>query len=186
MLVKISNLRDPSDIDTIASLTPTYMGFNFCHLSPHYIGEIDASLFSNIPAKVRKTGRFENQHTLQIISLAGRYSLNTIQLDGNESPSQCERLSAEGLEVIKTITEQQLDQTEQYEGVCNRFVFRVGSTDKISTLYHGKTPFLIETNNLTFTHPMLCGVDTATLFEIDVARKDIAQVTQFIKKYSML
>lgn len=186
LLTKISGLRDPEDIESIALLGPTYMTFDFVSLSKRYMGEVDASIFRKLPTRIRRTGRFSNQDTLSIVALAGRYGITTIELDGDETAAQCEQLSAEGLEVLKTIKTKDLINIANYEGVCNRLIFKEFNTQTV-TNYNGKTPFLICSDELKIVqHQMFCGVDCGDTLESSVACKDINAVKNFLNFYKAI
>lgn len=151
MQIKICSLRDPETIAQIAALKPDYMGFCFDAMSEHYLGEVDETLLLHIPRQVRKIGLFRDEAPLRIAALAGRFGLNGVQLQGNESPQVCELLSAEGLEIIKNFDDTNIDKAEGYEGVCNKFILNVNPSK-----YKGRTPFLY---SQMVAHKMFCGLD---------------------------
>ncbi|MEG0033022.1 MAG: hypothetical protein RSF93_06850 [Mucinivorans sp.] len=134
MIIKINGVRNPADIPKLLELNPLYLSFDFRRDSDDYIGEVDEAIYSKIPLKIRKIGIFENDDPLYILSLAGRFTLSTIELEGDESRLDCELLAAEGVELIKTINS--VSQIEKYEGVCNKFIIRRA---EISKQYTGRT-----------------------------------------------
>ncbi|MEG0602587.1 MAG: hypothetical protein RR980_06730 [Mucinivorans sp.] len=134
MIIKINGIRDPEMIPQLMELNPLYLCFDFRRHVNDYIGEVDEAIYSKIPPKVRKTGIFENDNPLYILSLAGRFTLSTIELEGDESRLDCEILAAEGVELIKTINN--ISQIEKYEGVCNKFIIR---DPEILKVYRGNT-----------------------------------------------
>lgn len=140
MNLKIDGLRDPETINQILQKTqPQYLTLNFIHSSNQYIGEVDEAIYANIPIKIRKTGIFANTNPLHMIYIAGRFSLTAIQLDGNEPPTICEKLSAEGVEILKTISDTK--QFDRYEGICNKLIIR---DKKILEAYRGSMPLIVD------------------------------------------
>lgn len=140
MIVKIDGVRDPEQIYKITGeceKLPNYLCFDFRRNSPNYMGEVDEAIYSKIPLKIRKTGIFQDDTPLYILSMAGRFMLSAVQLEGNESKIECEILAAEGVEVIKAINNAQ--QIEKYEGICNKFIIR---DHKILKTYTGQTPII--------------------------------------------
>lgn len=144
MVLKIDKVRDPEVIYRIISHNPGYLGFDFRRDSSHYIGEVDEAIYSRIPIKIRKCGIFENDDPLYMLSIAGRFSLSTIQLEGDEPIHHCELLAAEGVEVIKVL--KNISQAEKYEGVCNKFLIRDA---QLLAKYTGKTPLIVEKSILS-------------------------------------
>lgn len=183
MILKISDLRDPEQMRHIANLAPTYMGFDFRASSPRYMGEVDAALLGGIPFGIRKVGTFEGEHPLIIVSMAGRYGLNAVQIEGHTQPHKLEKLSGEGLEVIKVITDELLENAAQYDGVCNKLIFRLSTPEKIYD-YAGRTPFLVETTdpNYKCKHKYFAGIDSGPFLEKSYGCKDL----EILEKYMLI
>lgn len=192
VLLKVCRLRDPENIRQVVSLNPSMMGFDFCRSRSSYMGETDQAILHDIPYNIRKVGLFENQNVIEIASIAGRFMLNSVQIDGDFEPRECEMLSAEGLEVIKSFYIAHPDnffRTANYEGVCHRFIFKLSTTLDFSVLDHytGSTPFMLamKMDNIDIpiiTHPMFCGFDTANSCEQAPAFKNMEALNQLIQK----
>lgn len=192
MILKICRVRDPEDIDEITKLSPDMMGFDFCRTRPSYMGEVDESILHNIPYTIRKVGLFINESPIEIASIAGRFMLNSVQLDGDTSPAECEMLAAEGLEVIKTFyisDAESFYKTQKYEGVCNRFIFKLSTTLDYSILdnYTGATPFMLslKMDNIVIpviNHKKFCGFDTASSCETSPTKKNINSLAELVNK----
>lgn len=193
MLTKVCSLRDPENIARLSALNPDYMGFQFSPLSARYMGEVDESLLYNLPPKVRRIGLFCDQSPLYIVSLAGRFGLNAVQLCGQEPPSTCELLAAEGLEVVKSFTIATRDSyllTQQYEGVCNKFLFRFAAPHRyaLAAEYGGTTPFLVHSDFnsrdlelcSTISHGLLCGVDIAPVGDLIDSKEAFDLLSLFV------
>lgn len=197
MLLKICRLRDPENIADLALLRPHYMGFDFVMSRSSYMGEVDEAVLSNIPRTIRRVGLFCDQSPVEIASIAGRFGLNSVQLDGNESASQCEEIAAEGLEVIKTIYvsgRESLARVAQYDGVCNKVLLKLSATLPIDVLerYDHATPFLLSLrlDNIDIEslpcHARMCGIDTGSSFETAPAIKDMARLVRFFNSIRSL
>lgn len=195
MYIKICGLRDPENMAAIATMGPTYMGFDFRSSSPRYIGQVDQSLLHPLGCAVRKVGIFDSDNTVTILSMAGRFGLNAIQVEGDKSSDALEILAADGLEVIKVVNlcnEAALYQATRYEGVVNKFIFRIPSPQQVALLevYEGKTPFLVTADFAAVTlggvlsvrNALMCGVDCGASFESRVGAKDLEQVRQFMER----
>lgn len=172
MLIKICGLRDPEVINNLSKLKPDYMGFDFRSTSARYIGEVDETLLYPIEPVIRKIGIFENEDTITILSKAGRYGLNAIQIEGQKDAQAIEMLSAEGLEVIKVIDlcdQQSINRGLQWDGVVHKFLFRIPSPQQVKLLdkWQGCSPFFISANwneiniddVLRVASDRLCGLD---------------------------
>ena len=101
------------------------------------------------------TGVFVDASTESMLETAKEYGLKAIQLHGNEQPEVCAMLQKEGYIVIKTFgmeTEADLDQTEQFAGCTDFFLFDTRSVS------HGGTGQIFNWNilkNKTITNPWI-------------------------------
>lgn len=69
------------NIAEVAALQPDYLGFIFYEKSPRYFdGEIPA-----LPPRIKKVGVFVDEKISKVIDLCKKYSLDVIQLHGNET-----------------------------------------------------------------------------------------------------
>ena len=101
-VIKICGMRESENIMAAAELKPDFMGFIFYPESPRFAGEIlNPEILSSLPADIRKTGVFVNAEFNKIMETIGKYSLNVVQLHGNESPDLCRRLKDTGIQVMK-------------------------------------------------------------------------------------
>ena len=143
MILKISNIRKPETFEQLYQYNADYITINLNQKSPNYIGEIDPAILSVVPENVKRCGRFDTANTMQIISKAGRYNLDAVELEGNEAtPTLCEQLAAEGIEVIKIIAQEQLHTIPKFEGLCNKYIFQ-NVPIKYLEIYKGSTPIMI-------------------------------------------
>jgi phosphoribosylanthranilate isomerase len=137
---------------------------------------------------------------------AAAYSLDYLQLHGNESPDLCHTLQKRGYALIKAFpiaTEDDLQQTAAYEGRVDYFLFDTkcagyGGSGKsfdwsVLHTYQGDTPFLlsggIRPDSLDairrFSHPRCAGIDLNSGFETEPGLKDVALLKEFIQAIRM-
>jgi len=198
-LIKVCGMREGKNIREIEQLGVNMIGMIFYSKSPRCVYEIPEYL----PEKAKRVGVFVNENKDYILIIADRFSLDYIQLHGNESPEYCQSLQLSGLKIIKNIsvaTERDLEQTKLYEGKCDYFLFDTkcesyGGSGKqldwdILHYYNGRTPFLLSGGiNLysirelqEFDHPRLIGYDINSRFETKPGKKDVKRVAKFVKQ----
>jgi tryptophan synthase alpha subunit len=198
-LIKVCGMRDGQNILDIEQLGVNMIGLIFYSKSPRCIYEMPKYL----PQQAKRVGVFVNEQKEYIQIIADRFSLDYIQLHGNESPEFCRSLQLAGLKVIKNFpiaTGRDLGRTELYEGKCEYFLFDTkcetyGGSGKqfdwdILQDYNGQTPFLLSggINRYSaralkaFDHPRLAGYDINSRFETRPGEKDVKRVANFIKQ----
>jgi phosphoribosylanthranilate isomerase len=86
MKIKICGMRDKENIKAIAALRPDYMGFIFYPESKRFAGDVlDENLLRHLPSNITKTGVFVNASAHDIRSAIDKYSLDAVQLHGDET-----------------------------------------------------------------------------------------------------
>ena len=101
-VIKICGMRETENIIAAAELKPDIMGFIFYPGSPRFAGELlNPEIVANLPADIRKTGVFVNADFDEITETVAKYSLDIVQLHGDETPELCRRIKDTGIEVIK-------------------------------------------------------------------------------------
>ena len=177
------------------------MGFIFWPKSSRYVSERPAYL----PSKCKRVGVFVDAAIETVKHIADEYSLDYIQLHGQESPAFIQTLRSlcgDSIAIIKAFniaTAADLAQTEPYEGIVDYFLFdtkarQVGGNGTkfdwtVLTEYVGDTPFLLSggigPNDAeqvqAFHHPLLAGIDLNSRFELAPGLKDIQQLKTFIQ-----
>lgn len=192
-------MREGKNILDIEQLGADMIGLIFYSKSPRCVYEMPDYLSNH----AKRVGVFVDEQAAYVQTIADRFSLDYVQLHGNESPGYCQALQHAGLNVIKNFpiaTEQDLEKTKLYEGTCNYFLFDTkcetygGSGKKfdwdILHYYKGDTPFLLSggidlysTRALkSFSHPQLAGYDINSRFEVKPGKKDVKRVAKFIKQ----
>ncbi|UII30330.1 phosphoribosylanthranilate isomerase [Fulvivirga ulvae] len=98
--LKVCGLRD--NIAEVAALRPDFAGFIFYDRSPRYAGDmLLKNYFNDFPESTMKVGVFVNQPVEKVLDTARQFSLDFVQLHGDESFAECLHLKANGLGVIK-------------------------------------------------------------------------------------
>ena len=90
-------MRDSENIRAIEQTKADLMGFIFHPKSPRFV----ASLPEYMPKKQKRVGVFVNASLEQILAKAQKFSLEYIQLHGDEPPAFCSELKNRGLKVIR-------------------------------------------------------------------------------------
>ena len=194
-------MREEKNIRRLIKLDIDIIGMIFYDKSPRFIKKKPDIDFIGT---IKKAGVFVNAKTEYIKKKAGEYSLDIIQLHGNESPEMCSSLKNEGFEVFKAFgIDKNFDfnQTQHYEKYCSFFVFDTktgnygGSGRKYNwdllDNYKGETPFLLSgglspqdiNTLLMFKHPHFGGIDLNSGFELQPGIKNIELLQDFINKF---
>lgn len=198
-LIKVCGMKDGDNIREVEQLGTNMIGLIFYSHSPRCIREIPAYL----PQKAKRVGVFVNEEVENVIKTANRFFLDYVQLHGSESAEYCLILKDAGIRIIKNFPiadEKDLEQTSQYEGICDYFLFDTkckqhggsGNPFDWNILHHytGQTLFLlsggIRPDSIEalekFNHPQLAGYDINSQFEITPGEKDIKKIANFIKQ----
>ncbi|MBQ0144267.1 MAG: phosphoribosylanthranilate isomerase, partial [Bacteroidales bacterium] len=125
MIVKVCGMRDPDNIRAIEALGVDWMGFIFYRKSPR-VAPDEAPDY--LPAACRKVGVFVNSSIEEIVSRVRGYSLDMVQLHGNESPDFCRQLSRllPGVDLIKAMqvrSAEDLTRASEYSGAVSWLLF---------------------------------------------------------------
>ena len=191
-------MRDGENIRAVEALGVDWIGFIFYPPSKRYVDIVP----SYLPKEAKRVGVFVNESIETIVDKATLFSLDIVQLHGDESPDMCQLLMEKQIKVIKAFgfsTSFPSEKIAQYEDSCYYFLFDTqtpthgGSGRKfdwnILQHYEGNTPFLLSggigTNDISaiqeFSHPLCIGIDINSQFELSPANKDIQSIQQFLK-----
>ena len=191
-------MRDSENIRAIEQTKADLMGFIFHPKSPRFV----ASLPEYMPKKQKRVGVFVNASLEQILAKAQKFSLEYIQLHGDEPPAFCSELENRGLKVIRAQRIANTDdiiraesynmadlmifdtKTELYGGSGKKFNWQLLEN------YKGCVPFLLSGGIRSDTfeeikalfHPQFAGIDLNSGFEISPALKDVGKLNNFIEK----
>jgi phosphoribosylanthranilate isomerase len=211
-VVKICGMRESENIIAAAELKPDFMGFIFYPKSPRFAGGLlNPEILSNLSAVIRKTGVFVNAEFKEIKETVEKYSLNVVQLHGNEPPELCCSLKDTGIQVIKAFNISENMSFTMYKNfiACTDYflfdtvtVHHGGSGQKFDWKlleeYDSGHPFLLSggispldiDNILNITNSFFYGIDLNSRFEIKPGLKDIEKLKKFIDqlrhKYKLL
>lgn len=195
-------MREPENIRQVEALGIDWMGFIFYPKSPRrYSGEAASQL------SIKKVGVFVNASLEEMMQTARKYSLDYLQLHGNESADDCYALQKRGFALIKAFsvaTKEDLEKVKDYEGRVDYFLFDTkcegyGGSGKqfdwsVLAAYKGETPFLLSggirpesTEAIcNFHHPSLAGIDLNSGFETEPGVKDVAKLKRFVGEIKKL
>ena len=191
-------MRDSENIRAIEQTKADLMGFIFHPKSPRFV----ASLPEYMPKKQKRVGVFVNASLEQILAKAQKFSLEYIQLHGDEPPAFCSEVKNRGLKVIRAQRIANTDdiiraesynmadlmifdtKTELYGGSGKKFNWQLLED------YKGCVPFLLSGGIRSdtfeeikaFFHPQFAGIDLNSGFEISPALKDVGKLNNFIEK----
>lgn len=191
-------MRDSENIRAIEQTKADLMGFIFHPKSPRFV----ASIPEYMPKKQKRVGVFVNASLEQILAKAQKFSLEYIQLHGDEPPAFCSELKNRGLKVIRAQRIANADdiiraesynmadlmifdtKTELYGGSGKKFNWQLLEN------YKGCVPFLLSGGIRSdtfeeikaFFHPQFAGIDLNSGFEISPALKDVGKLNNFIEK----
>jgi phosphoribosylanthranilate isomerase len=200
--IKICGMREPENILEVANLKPDLMGFIFYPVSPRYVGgTLNSEILSNLSPGIKKTGVFVNAGLDEIMDTISKYSLDMVQLHGDESPETCRRLYEEGIGIIKAFN---LKDSSGYNNYIKYIPFTTcflfdaftpeygGSGHKfdweILSDYDLGHPFILSGgiapgdifNILEITNSSFYGIDLNSRFELKPGLKDIESLKIFI------
>lgn len=191
-------MRDSENIRAIEQTKADLMGFILHPKSPRFV----TSLPEYMPKKQKRVGVFVNASLEQILAKAQKFSLEYIQLHGDEPPAFCSELKNRGLKVIRAQRIANADdiiraesynmadlmifdtKTELYGGSGKKFNWQLLEN------YKGCVPFLLSGGIRSdtfeeikaFFHPQFAGIDLNSGFEISPALKDVGKLNNFIEK----
>jgi phosphoribosylanthranilate isomerase len=202
LMIKICGMREPKNMLEVANLKPDLMGFIFYPASPRYAAKIlNPEIFTGFPADIRKVGVFVNTGVDKINETIRKYSLDMVQLHGDESPETCRRLSEAGIYVIKAFNINDstgFKSCAEYIPYTNYFLFDASTSKyggsgnkfdwKILDKYELGHPFFLSggiapgdvCNILEITNPAFYGIDLNSRFEVKAGLKDIKTLKKFV------
>jgi len=201
MKIKVCGMRDQNNINSVAQIPVDILGFIFYAKSKRFVGD-DFNI--TFPANTLKTGVFVNETIENILSLEQRYSLDFLQIHGDESADYCNELAgktkAQVVKAFQVYEEFDFTLLKAYQPYCNYFLFDTkcstygGSGKKFNwsvlDKYTLNTPFFLSGGIgeddaeiiAGFKHPQLFALDLNSKFEIEPALKDVAALKRFVEK----
>ena len=231
MIIKVCGMRDAQNIREVAELDIDMMGFNFWPESKRFVNMISSQAgivpdYSRerlyemarqgssrqyaFPNRIKRVGVFVDEMPQTIVTRVYNYSLDYIQLHGDESPVLIDNLRSTlvpdivpDIKFIKAFgisTADDFRQCDAFEGKADLLLFdyktegRGGSGKhfdwSLLDAYHGTTPFLLSggigpddaEELLRIKHPRFAGVDVNSRFETAPAMKDVGKLRNFVER----
>ncbi len=100
--IKVCGITRPEDARTAAVLGADLIGMIFYRRSPRHVQQHQAqAIIAALPQGVARVGVFVDEPIVSLLKLAQELELDYIQMHGNESDEQIEKVRGEGFEVIK-------------------------------------------------------------------------------------
>ena len=204
MNIKVCGITQLKQLQQLEGLGIEFAGFVFVKDSPRYIGKkINTEDILRADFDLRKVGVFQDDDYETIMEAVEEYSLDVVQLHGDETPALCEELQ-EDVEVIKSFSLQAADTNidelvADYDEVCDYYLFDTKTADgktggtgsqfdwNLITKARIEKPFFLSggigpddaKKILALKHPDLYGVDINSRFEKEPGVKDMALILQF-------
>lgn len=223
-------MRDADNIREVRQLGVDWIGLIFHPDSPRYVSQIrsragiipDYSKFEvqRLASKthetkeqlrpVKRVGVFVDDMPQNIVTRVVNYSLDVIQLHGNESVVMIDNLRRTldpdirpGILFVKALpvkTAGDVQKYKEYVGHVDYFLFDTktplagGSGEQfdwsVLEAYDGDVPFLLSggigpddaERIKSFRHPMFAGIDLNSRFETEPAHKDVESLRLFLDK----
>ena len=201
--IKVCGMREPENIREISGIEPDYMGFIFYPGSKRYTGNLSPAELKDFPDGIKKVAVFVNAAREEILNICLTYSIQIIQLHGEESPEFCRSFLDDGFQVIKAFRIGQIldmDEMERYTETCNFILLDTswegfGGTGRKFDWeqlreYRVKLPFFLSggiapddaARIKEMDHPQLYAVDLNSQFEIVPGLKNLNELDTFIRK----
>lgn len=190
-------MKSSSNIASLITLNPDFIGYIFHEQSPR---NMETNPKIDFPKNIKKVGVFVDKPLSFILDKAKKYTLDVIQLHGNETVELCQKLKLHSLKIIKAfnISKQfNFEQLYKFQESCDFFLFDAfgknaggnGITFNWELLqnYNGKIPFLLSggiDSNLVenikqLKHSKFIGVDINSKFEVTPGLKNTTKIKRF-------
>lgn len=224
-------MRDAQNIRDVAKLDIDMMGFIFWPKSKRFVNMISAqsgivpdysqerldemenkegSQRYTFPKRIKRVGVFVDEMPQTIVTRVYNYSLDYIQLHGDETPTVIDNLRSTlvpdivpDIKFIKAFGISSADdfkRCDAFEGKADLMLFDYKTTGRggsgnhfdwsLLDAYHGTTPFLLSggigpddaEEILRIRHPLFAGVDLNSRFETAPAMKDVERLRGFVDR----
>ncbi|MDE6317314.1 MAG: phosphoribosylanthranilate isomerase [Muribaculaceae bacterium] len=207
MKIKVCGMRQPDNIDEVASLGIDMMGFIFYPKSPRFAGTPDRVIINALRSRgVMPVGVFVDEDSDTVVDKMEHCGFTAIQLHGNECVDYCDLLRQRGFTVLKAISiagAEDIAKAAGYDGHADMLVLdtkcagKGGSGVKFDWKLLAKggftTPFLLsggisaeDIDSVTaLYHSMsglMAGVDLNSRFETEPGIKSPEILREFIDK----
>ncbi|HVT86080.1 MAG TPA: phosphoribosylanthranilate isomerase [Chitinophagaceae bacterium] len=207
MNIKVCGVTTMKQLQQLDGLEIDFAGLNFYKGSPRYVGDkIATKEIQNADFDIKKVGVFVDSGYDEVMKTIDDYSLDIVQLHGNETPELCSEL-AEEIEVIKVFridanTKKVDDLLKDFDDVCDYYLFDAGGQKETlggtgvkfdwDLLLKAKIekPFFLSggigpddvAKVKAFKHPDFFAIDINSKFETAPGVKDMAKLLKFVKE----
>lgn len=192
--IKVCGMREEANIQELCTLPIDYIGFIFFEKSSRYVSELPKV---DIPSSIQRVGVFVNASLPYIQQQALLFTLDVLQLHGDESPEFCQELKDLGFTIFKAFgidDDFNWESLASYKNVVDYFLFdtkskQYGGTgqtfnwDLLKQYPYEKPYFLsggLSEANLPeafqFDDQRLYGLDLNSKFEIKPGLKNIQKL----------
>lgn len=198
MKIKVCGMRDSENVHQAVLAGADMIGFIFYQRSSRAVDNDQVIPTLN---QVKRVGVFVNEDPKVILSLVKKWSLDIVQLHGDETPEDCSHIRRNGIVVTKAFSigpGYDFGQVEDYESVVDYFLFdtkgqyyggngEVFDWDLLET-YQASVPFWLSggihpalaMKVKALRHPALFAIDINSGFEVEPGLKNIARINRFI------
>lgn len=127
MRIKVCGMTDLEQVNQLNEMGVEFCGFIFYPKSPRYVFKhIPAVNIKKIKGNINKVGVFVNAYTEDVLQTVDDCGLYLVQLHGDESPRECEKIS-DYVSVIKAFRLGEDDnilwKIKDYQEVVDMFLF---------------------------------------------------------------
>src|SRR6185295_9468642 len=192
--IKVSGITDVKQLKQLDGLGIDYAGLIFSKNSPACItGKLKPEDLKNVDFDIKKVGVFTNAEIIEVLDAIDDYSLDAVELNGNETPKMYEDLSS-AVEVIKVfkIAKDTVDideLIEPFDDACDYYLFEgKGRSFDWSVFKKSRIekPFFLSgigpadiKKIKAFNHPDFFGIDINEQFDKESGVKDMVSILQF-------
>lgn len=126
MRVKVCGMTLPEQVEQLPSIGVAFAGFIFYPKSPRYVFKnMNTTQIKKIN-NINKVGVFVNASIEEVITMVDECRLHMVQLHGDETPRQCEKI-ADYVSVVKAFRLTETDNIDwmikPYMDSCDMFMF---------------------------------------------------------------
>jgi phosphoribosylanthranilate isomerase len=101
--VKICGVTRPEDALAAVELGASYLGLNFCELSPRYVDLTRArEIATAVAGRVPLVGVFVNRPPAEVAAIDSEVGLDFLQFSGDEAPEEVNRFAGRAIKAFRT------------------------------------------------------------------------------------
>ena len=201
MKVKVCGMTEMDNLNEVLEANPDFIGLIFYPKSSRYVQK-NGFVFNTL-REAKKVGVFVDEQLDVVLATSQMFSLDLIQLHGDESPEDCQYLRNENQHIIKVFSIDDnfdFNQLKSYEEFVEYFLFDTKGKQKggngvkfnwdVLEKYQLSIPYFLsggialeDVDQIkSIAHPQLYGVDINSKFEVSAGIKKAGQVSTFIKQ----